>query len=73
MKYNIENNFKYHAPKPWQPELYTAIRGKAKELAELIESACPDSAECVLALRKVEESVMWANAAIARGGETDEN
>jgi hypothetical protein len=62
----IDNNFKYHAPKEGQPELYTAIRGKAKELAEMIADSCPGGRERSLAITKLEEVVMWANAAIAR-------
>ena len=62
----IDNNFTYHPPKPGQLEKYTAIREKAKELAYLIDDACPNSREKSLAMTKLEESVMWANAAIAR-------
>jgi len=62
----IENNFKYHSPKEGQPEKYTAIREKAKELAYLIDELSPPSREKALAITKLEESVMWANASIAR-------
>lgn len=62
----IENNFKYHAPKEGQPEKYTALREKAKELAYLIEELCPNSREKSLAMTKLEESIMWANASVAR-------
>lgn len=62
----IENNFKYHAPKEGQPAKYEAIRNKAKELAYLIDAECPDSREKSLAMTKLEESVMWANSAVAR-------
>lgn len=62
----IENNFSYHVPKEGQPELYNTIRNKAKELAEVIEATCPDSREKSLAMTKLEEAVMWANASIAR-------
>ena len=62
----IERNFKYHAPKPGQPEKYVHIRETAKGLAEMIEDLCPDSREKSLAMTKLEEAVMWANAAIAR-------
>lgn len=62
----IEHNFTYHPPKPGQPQKYTDIRDFAKGLALLIDSTCPDSREKSLALTKLEESVMWANAAIAR-------
>ena len=63
---NIEKNFTYHAPKQGQPERYELIRNKAKELALVIEQACPDSREKSLAFTKLEEAVMWANASIAR-------
>ena len=66
MNPQIENNFKYHAPKEGQPEKYTAIREKAKELACLIDDLCPNSREKSLALTNLEQAVMWANAAIAR-------
>ncbi|MDT2292352.1 hypothetical protein P7H15_04725 [Paenibacillus larvae] len=45
MNTQIENNFKYHAPKPEQTEKYTAIREKAKELAYLVDDLCPNSRE----------------------------
>jgi len=62
----IEAAFTYHAPKPGQPEKYQEIRAKAKDLAHLIDGHCPPSRELSLALTKLEEAVMWANAAIAR-------
>ncbi len=65
-KRQIENNFKYHAPKAGQPEIYTALRAKAKELADFINYVCPSSREKSLALTELESSVMWANSAIAR-------
>ena len=63
---DIENNFKYHAPKESQPGKYEAIRAQSKELAILIREVCPDSREKSLAMTKLEECVMWANASIAR-------
>lgn len=62
----IENNFKYHSPKEGQPEKYTAIREKAKELAYLIDEVCPNSREKSVAFTNLETAVMWANASIAR-------
>lgn len=62
----IENNFKYHSPKEGQPEKYTAIREKAKELAHMIDELCPNSREKSLAHTNLEQAVMWANASIAR-------
>lgn len=65
-KNEIENHFSYHSPKGDQPERYEKIRSKAKELAYLIQESCPTSDEKSLAMRKLEECVMWANASIAR-------
>lgn len=62
----IENAFTYHQPKAEQPEKYEALRSKAKELAYLIDELCPDSREKSLAMTKLEEVSMWANASIAR-------
>jgi len=63
---DIENVYKYHAPKDGQQEKYQSLRAKAKQLAELIEKVCPDSREKSVAFTQLETSVMWANAAIAR-------
>lgn len=63
---DIENNFTYHPPKAGQTERYTRIRETAKILAMLMEYTCPDSRERSLAFTRLEEAVMWANAAIAR-------
>ena len=58
--------FTYHPPRSGQPERYTALRSKALELAELMVAECPASREQALALTNLEQSVFWANAAIAR-------
>ncbi len=63
---DIEKRFTYHAPKTGQPEKYTHIRNSTKDLAHTIDHLCPDSTEKTIALIKLEEAVMWANAAIAR-------
>lgn len=65
-KSQIEKNFTYQPPKEGQPEKYVALREKAKETALLINELCPDSREKSLAMTKLEETIMWANAAIAR-------
>ena len=66
MDAKIENAFTYHAPRDGQPEKYQAIREKAKELAYLIQELVPPSREQSLAMTKLEECSMWANAGIAR-------
>lgn len=62
----IENNFRYHAPQSGQIERYDVLRSSAKDLATTFATRCPESRELSLALTKLEEAVMWANAAIAR-------
>lgn len=66
MNESIENNFKYHSPKPGQNDKYEALRAKAKELAYMINDLCPKSREQSLAITHLEKSVMWANVSIAR-------
>jgi len=63
---DIEKRFTYRPPKESQPKKYEILRASAKELAYLITNLCPDSREKALALTKLEETVMWANASIAR-------
>ena len=65
-KQMIKNNFMYHKPKEDQTSRYEEIRQNCKITAEVIETLCPDSREKSLAITKLEEAVMWANAAIAR-------
>lgn len=62
----IEKSYTYHAPKNDQTARYTSIREKAKELAYMIDELCPESRERSLAFTKLDETVMWANASIAR-------
>ena len=63
---DIEIRFKYHAPKLNQPERYKEMRELGLRLAMSIVRLTPSSRERSLALTKLDEVVMWANAAIAR-------
>lgn len=63
---DIEKNFTYHPPKDDQTARYISIRNMAHDFAKLLDQFCPDSREKSLAFTKLEECVMWANAAIAR-------
>lgn len=62
---DIEKRFTYHSPKGKEQRFQT-LRNEAKHLANTIKKQCPDSRERSLALTKLEEVVMWANASIAR-------
>jgi len=62
----ISSRFKYYQPKGDQADRYIAIRSKAFAFATYLEENCPQSRERSLAITKLEEAVMWANASIAR-------
>ena len=62
----LDNIYTYHAPKDDQPIRYEEIRRIGKVFAALIVNSTPKSREQSLALTKLEEAVMWANASIAR-------
>lgn len=63
---DLEKNFTYHAPTEEQKEIYKNIRKMAHDYAEYLQKVSPQSRELSLSLTKIEESVMWANAGIAR-------
>jgi hypothetical protein len=65
MENTIERQFTYHSPKGDQPERYERLREMAKALAYGIDDCCPESREKSLAMTKLKESIMWANASIA--------
>lgn len=66
----LNNNFRYHPPSDDQVGRMRVMRDRAGNLASLIARACPMSREASLAQTKLEEAVMWANAAIARNEPT---
>ncbi|MFA5381984.1 MAG: hypothetical protein WC356_02375 [Candidatus Micrarchaeia archaeon] len=63
---DINHRFTYHAPKEGQPAKYDLLRSHARALAQNINNLCSESREKSLALTKLEEAIMWANASIAR-------
>ena len=66
LKGQIDRSFTYHAPQGDQADRYGAIRAAGRELACLLALYCPESRELSLAMTHLEDTVMWANAAIAR-------
>lgn len=63
----IENRFTYHPPQSdVVKDKYISLRNAGKDLAILINAAVPESREKSLAITKLEEVIMWANAGIAR-------
>lgn len=65
-KQDIDTRFTYHKPQGDQADRYEKIRAHARVLANLIVTNTPESREQSLAITKLEEAVMWANAGIAR-------
>lgn len=64
----LNNWFVYHAPVGNQIAQYAAINEASRQLARVIMLNSPKSADQSVALRKVREAKMSANAAIACGG-----
>jgi hypothetical protein len=62
---DIDNWFSYHPPTPEQLVAYNDIRAAAKIYAETVNKHVPDSADKTAAIRKIRESVMAANLAVA--------
>lgn len=65
----LKKRFTYHAPKKEDGSKFEMIRTTALNFAKFINEECPEGREKALALTKLEEVVMWANAGIARTGE----
>lgn len=63
-KAEISDMFDYHSVDEDQIKRMGKIRGAAKTLATLIVTNCPQCDDTSVAIRKVREGVMTANAAI---------
>jgi DNA primase catalytic subunit len=63
---SFQRRFVYQPPKGDQVDRYEHLRDAAADLATFYMENCPASRELSLAITKLEESVMWANASIAR-------
>ena len=57
--------FTHHPPQGNQVERYEQLREHARRMAHLIGTLTPPGREQAAALRGLQVSVMWANAAIA--------
>jgi hypothetical protein len=64
----LDTVFKYHPPDADQIPKYQAVRDAARYFAEVITVNVPPCADRTVALRKIREAVMTANAAIALKG-----
>lgn len=63
---NIDNRFTHHPPDALKQEHHEKVRAQFKALAKDMEADLPAGRERSLVITKLEEALMWANAAIAR-------
>ena len=64
---DIKNRFSYHPPtQPGRADAHEKTRALFTEFASLLDAALPPGREHALVITKLEEALMWANAAIAR-------
>jgi len=61
----LKNIFQHHPPHGDQAERYGEVRRECFDLACRLETLCPPSRERSLALTSLQQTMMWANAAIA--------
>jgi len=64
-KEHLDAYFNYHAPQGDDQGHYSAMGDAFRIAAEAIVNHTPPSAEQTLAIRKLQEARMWANAAVA--------
>lgn len=62
----LQNNYQYHAPDENKVRKHEQVRKTVYVAADYLNKNLPDCREKSLALTKLEEATMWANAALAR-------
>lgn len=65
---DIDWRFQYHKPDKNKVRQHEIVRYECLRCARSIMALCPDSRERAIAVRKMEEAMMWSNAAISRRG-----
>lgn len=63
---DLINRFEYHPPDSTRALAHEALRTLHFQLAARVLALTPEGREQSLAITKLEEAMMWANAAIAR-------
>jgi len=66
VRQRIENDFKFHPANEFRGRQHAEVRAHCYNLAGFLVTNVPDGRELSLALTKLEEVLMWANAGIAR-------
>lgn len=69
MQLDIDSIFSHHPPANEETaELHAWIRLELKDVAQSFQAVLPDSPEKTLAIRRLQEAMMYANAAVAQHG-----
>lgn len=64
---DVQHRFSYHAPtQPGRAEAHERARALVLELAATLDAELPPGREHAVVLTKLEETLFWSNAAIAR-------
>lgn len=67
---DIENRFAFHpATNDEKRDAHTSVRQNCRRLADFLNENLPEGREKSLAITKLEESMYWGNAALARAGD----
>lgn len=70
MSPDIVNRFAFHpATTPERAKQHDDVRETCRGLASVLDYMLPDGREKALALTNLEQTMFWANAAIARQGD----
>ncbi len=65
---DIDETFAFHPAGPVTGQVHDAVRTACREAAHDLAALMPPSAEATLALRALQQAMMWANAAVAIHG-----
>lgn len=69
---DIANRFDFHpATSAEKRNEHTSVRQACRQLADDLNEQLPESREKSLAVTKLEEAMLWANAAIARSNTSE--
>jgi hypothetical protein len=64
---DLQRFFSYHSPagKPGMAELHETVRAECLRLARVLNQVCPQSVDRDEAIKRLRETMMWANASLA--------
>lgn len=65
---DLDSIFSYHPATDKTGPVHDAVRQSCKGLAEHLTVLTPSCPEQTLAIRSIQEAMMWANSAIAQNG-----